>query len=222
MDWPFKKKTYPEYWKSYEGHFDNKKAITLEHSRFVILDTETTGFDYILDRLLSIGAVSISKNEIAVADAFEIYIKQERFNPDTVQIHGIVKNSKVHCLTEEQAIIQFLDYIRDAVLVAHHAVFDIKMINSALERLDLPKLKNKVVDTMDLYAKTRIKSNFISQNKSYSLDEIAETYSINLADRHTAAGDALITALIFLKTTSILNKSKTLKLEAFVLPRNRF
>lgn len=220
MAWPFEKKTYPEYWETYQSYFDKKKAITLEYSRFVVLDTETTGFDYELDRLLSIGAVSISKNEIAVIDSFEIYIKQERFNPNTVQIHGIIKHTKTNCLSEEQAMIQFLEYIKDAVLVAHHAVFDIKMINCALERLGLPKLKNKVLDTMDLYAKTRIKSNFISPNKNYSLDEIAETYAINLADRHTAAGDALITALVFLKTISLLNKSNTLKLNAFMLPRN--
>lgn len=222
MAWPFNKKTYPEFWNSYQANFDKKQTVSLEHSRFVVLDTETTGFDYELDRLLSIGAISILKNEMAVTDAFEVYIKQERFNPNTVQIHGIIRNTKISCLTEEEAIVQFLEYIKDDVLVAHHAVFDMKMINQTLNRMGLPKLQNKVVDTMDLYAKTRIKSNLIDKNKSYSLDEIAENYALNLADRHTAAGDALITALIFLKTTAILNKSKPLKLDTFVLHGNRF
>lgn len=222
MVWPFNKRNYPEFWNSYQINFVKKTPVSLEHSRFVVLDTETTGFDYDLDRLLSIGAISISENEIAVSDTFEVYIKQERFNPNTVQIHGIIHHSKINCLSEEQAIVQFLDYIKDAVLVAHHAVFDITMINRALNRLGLPKLQNKVLDTMDLYAKTRIKSNLIDKNKSYSLDEIAENYALNLADRHTAAGDALITALIFLKTTAILNRSKALKLNEFFLKRNRF
>lgn len=222
MGWPFNKKVYPEFWNSYQANFDKKEPISLDHSRFVVLDTETTGFDYEQDRLLSIGAVSILNNEIAVTNAFEVYIKQEVFNPNTVQIHGIIQHTKTHCLSEEQAAIQFLDYIKDSVLVAHHAVFDITMINRALNRLGLPKLQNKVLDTMDLYAKTRIKSNFIDKSKSYSLDEIAENYALNLADRHTAAGDALITALIFLKTTAILNRSKKLKFDAFFLRRNRF
>ncbi|MFT5238510.1 MAG: DNA polymerase-3 subunit epsilon [Flavobacteriaceae bacterium] len=42
---------------------------------------------------------------------------------------------------------------------------------------------------------------------------MAENYGINVSDRHTAAGDALITALIFLKTLSKLNISKVLTLK---------
>ncbi len=222
MAWPFNKKSYPDYWNDYVNHFNKQKKIALETSRFVVLDTETTGFDYEKDRLLCIGAVSMIHNVILVKDSFEMYIKQEHFNPKTVEIHGIIHNTKITTFTEEEAIIRFLDYIKGSVLVAHHAVFDIKMINIALKRLGFPNLKNQVLDTMDLYAKTRIKSNIINQKKMYSLDDIAENYAINLSDRHTAAGDALITAFVFSKTTSTLNKSKTFKLESFFLKPNRF
>jgi len=73
------------------------------------------------------------------------------------------------------------------------------MINKALERNGLPKLQNKFLDTAILYKKTRIVTNFIDKNKVYSLDEIAEDYNIDITDRHTASGDAFITALIFMK-----------------------
>ena len=222
MAWLFNKKTYPDYLNQYLNYFEDNSKKTLQSSRFVALDTETTGFNYDLDRLLCIGAISITNNEMAVADAFEVYIKQEHFNPNTVKIHGLIHNTKIKTVIEETAIIAFLEYIKDSVLVAHHAEFDITMINVALKRLGLPKLKNKVLDTMDLYAKTRIKSNLISQNKNYSLDEIAEDYSINLCDRHTAAGDALITAIIFLKTSQILNKSKGFELKSLFIKSNRF
>ncbi len=222
MDWLFNKKTYPQYWIDYENHFDRKRKKQIQSSRFVVLDTETTGFDYEVDRLLCMGAVSIENNEIRVMQVFEVYIKQDHFNPKTVEIHGIIHHTKTKTHTEEDAIIQFLNYIKDSVLVAHHAVFDIKMINTALRRMGLPKLKNQVLDTTDLYNKTKVKSNFINQNKKYTLDDIAEDYSLDLSDRHTAAGDALITALIFLKTTSILNKSKSFKLASIFIKRNRF
>lgn len=222
MLWNFKKKIYPEYWKTYLHHFEKKDRKNLDTSRFVALDTETTGFDHYIDRMLSIGAVSIVKNEIAVADTLEIYLKQSHFNPNTVHIHGILQHGSKKKLSEEDAIKKFLSYIEDSVLIAHHAAFDIKMINQSLNRLGLPNLKNKVIDTMDLYASTRIKSNFIDKNIHYSLDDIAEAYSINLTDRHTAAGDALIAAIIFLKTTSILKKSKSFRLEHFFLKSNRF
>ncbi len=206
-------KKHPVYWESYSKLFDEKSSSISKQTRFIALDTETTGFDFELDRIISIGAVVISKNEIIIAESFEIFIKQERFNADTVEFHGIIKNEKVETLTEEQALEQLLDFIGNAVLVAHHANFDITMINQALKRNGLPKLKNKVLDTVNLYRSTRIKSNLIDQNKNYSLDEIAENYGINVADRHTAAGDALITAIIFLKTLSKLNKSKVLTIK---------
>ena len=221
MFWNFKKKVYPDYWEAYLHHFEKKEKKTLDASRFVALDTETTGFDFDVDRMLSIGAVSIVRNEIAVADSFEIYLEQSHFDPKTVHIHGILQYSKRKKFSEEDAIKKFLNYIEDSVLIAHHAVFDIKMINQSLNRMGLPNLKNKVIDTMDLYSSTRIKSNFIDKRAHYSLDDIAEAYSINLMDRHTAPGDALIAALIFLKTTTILKRKKSFKLERFFIKSNR-
>ncbi|MFT5437211.1 MAG: DNA polymerase-3 subunit epsilon [Ulvibacter sp.] len=204
---------YPVYWESYVKLFDEQSSTISKQAVFIALDTETTGFDFELDRIISIGAVVISNNEISIAESFEIYIKQERFSADTVEFHGMIKNEKVDTLTEEQALEQLLGFIGNAILVAHHAKFDVTMINKAMKRNGLPKLKNKVLDTVNLYRSTRIRSNLIDQNKNYSLDEIAENYGINVSDRHTAAGDALITALIFLKTLSKLNMSKSLTLK---------
>ena len=80
------------------------------------------------------------------------------------------------------------------------------MVNRALARHGLPTLKNKVLDTAVLYKSTRITTNLINRDKIYSLDEIAEAYNIDLTDRHTASGDAYITALIFMKLLGRLNK----------------
>lgn len=203
----------PEFWKKYARSFERKLPDDLSQTRFVVFDTETTGFDFNQDRILSIGAVSIQNRSIEIRNNLEIYLDQKTFNPDTVPIHGIIKNEKFEKLTELQALVVFLKYIENAVLVAHHATFDIKMINKALQRNGLPKLKNRALDTAVLYNRTRITSNLIDTNKSYSLDEIAEVYNIDLTDRHTATGDAYITALIFMKLLARLdNKGKPLSL----------
>ncbi|MDT0690343.1 3'-5' exonuclease [Salegentibacter sp. F188] len=206
----FKKKepeNLPDFWCAYAKKFDQELPERIADVRFVVLDTETTGFDYKEDRMLSIGAVSVQHNQIDMADNFEIYIDQEKFNPESVKIHGIIRNEKVATLSEEEAVKEFLKYIENAVLVAHHANFDITMINKALKRMGLPKLKNRILDTVILYRKTRIISNLINRDKNYSLDEIAEAYTIDVSDRHTAAGDAFITAIAFLKIMSRLNKN---------------
>jgi len=198
----------PGYWQNYAKSFQEKLPEKISEVRFVVLDTETTGFNIGDDRILSIGALRIENNSIEISDNFEVFLKQEKFNPETVQIHGIIRNEKFEKLSEIKALKEFLYYIQNSVLVAHHAGFDIKMINEALERQGLPKLKNKVLDTSVLYKKTRILTNLIDRDKVYSLDEIAEVYNIDLTDRHTASGDAYITALIFMKLLSRLKKNK--------------
>ena len=155
LNW-FKHKDYPKYWKTYSNHFKTKKSNDLDLTRFIIFDTETTGLNPSSDRILSIGAISIIGNKIDIADSFELYLKQDTFNADTVEIHGILKEGNIAKIEEEQAIIQFLDYIKDAVLVAHHAAFDIAMVNESLVRLGLPRLKNKSLDTGILFKKSTL------------------------------------------------------------------
>lgn len=195
----------PEFWQEYEKSFEERLPEDINAIRFVIFDTETTGFDFEKDRILSIGAVVVKNKSIEMKDNFEVYLDQEKFNPETVKIHGIIQNEKFDKLSEIEALKKFLRYIQNSVLVAHHARFDVTMVNKALARHGLPKLKNKVLDTAVLYKNTRIVTNLIDRDRSYSLDEIAEAYNIDVTDRHTASGDAYITAIIFMKVRSRLS-----------------
>ena len=201
----FKYNNYPFFWKQYSKKFKQKQPKSIENTRFVVLDTETTGLDIINDRILSIGAICIFSNNIDVADSFEIYLKQEAFKAETVEIHGILKEGKLTKLSEAEAIEKFIDFIGNAVLVAHHTAFDIEMINAALKRMELPKLKNKTIDTGILYKKLEGK-----KDSHFNLDVLCEEFNIPKHDRHTAAGDAFITALLFLKIVSKLKKERNL------------
>lgn len=203
----------PSFWQHYSTSFEEKLPEKVADIRFVVFDTETTGFDFKEDRILSIGAVRVENKCIEISDSFEVFLEQTKFNPETVKIHGIIKKEKFKKISELEALKNFLFYIQNSVLVAHHAGFDVKMINKALYRHGLPKLKNKVLDTSVLYKRTRIATNLIDREKLYTLDEIAEAYNIDLTDRHTATGDAYITALIFMKILSRLSKDKNYKLK---------
>lgn len=79
------------------------------------------------------------------------------------------------------------------------------MIDQALKRHGMPKLKNQFLDTSALYKRTLIQSPLLPDQEQYSLDELAEKFDIPTKDRHTALGDAYITAIAFLK---ILGKLK--------------
>ncbi len=72
----FKHKNYPEFWNMYSNHFKKNNSCDLDTTRFVVFDTETTGLNPSNDKILSIGAVSITANTLNIADSFEIYLKQ--------------------------------------------------------------------------------------------------------------------------------------------------
>lgn len=204
-----KKKDYPKFWVDYIKRFENKNKTPIENTRFIAFDTETTGFDKKLDRVLSIGAVSILNKTIQVNASFECYIKQDVFKAETVKIHGIMKNDAFKKIEELEAIKLFLDYIKNDILIAHHAIFDFNMVNQMLLRHGLEKLKNKFIDTGHLYKKSK---HIIYQDnlKHYTLDQLCEELNVPKVDRHTASGDALITAIVFLKISSRLKKKNNL------------
>ena len=89
------KQDLPPYFLRYQEHFENTPNLPINETRFVVFDTETTGFNKMKDRILSIGAVALLNNTIHVNDGFEVYLKQNVFNPETVHIHGILKEGNV-------------------------------------------------------------------------------------------------------------------------------
>lgn len=200
------------FWKKEENLFDEN--ISIEETRFVVLDTETTGFDYDNDRILCIGALVLQNGIIAIQDSFEVYIEQDHYDKSTAQIHGILKAFVIQRPTELEALEQFLAFLGDSIIIAHHTTFDITMINKALERNGLPELNNKRLDTAILYKKTLIKSHLFERKDHYTLDDLADKFDISKKDRHTALGDAYITAIAFLKIVSKLREKKEINLNS--------
>ncbi|WP_363268377.1 3'-5' exonuclease [Flavobacterium sp.] len=202
-----------EFWGKSEKSSDEEQSNDIDATRFVVLDTETTGFDYTNDRILCIGAIVLQNNTIPIHDSFEIFIQQEHYDQTTAKIHGILKEYVIDQPNELEALQQFLTFLGDSIIIAHHTIFDITMINRALERNGLPKLKNKTLDTAVLYKKTLLVSHLLERKDNYSLDELADKFDISKKDRHTAMGDAYITAIAFLKILNKLRDKKNLTLK---------
>lgn len=192
-DW-FKKQATetPKFWKDYLDFFRDK---TYMDGEFIVFDCETTGLDVNKDVILSVGGVRIVNDVIYVEDSFELFLKQDLFTPDTVAIHGIRKEEGSEKVVEAEAVIQFLERIQNRILVGHHVGFDVAMINKALGRLGVGKLKNKTLDTDAMFQKFK----HLPEEEHHSLDALCQYFKIPMHDRHTAAGDAYLTALVFLK-----------------------
>lgn len=196
----------PAYWLDYEAHFKKSwpRDSPLEAVRFVVLDTETTGFDRKGDHMLSIGAVSLVGWKMDLQDSFD-YLIHQHFKPngETIAVHGITPGQVAYSRDELEVVTMLLAYLRDAIIVGHHIKFDIGMLNEALHRQGLPALKNKTIDTISLSNRVSPSAYFVDPQLS-SLDALCKRYKIPAHDRHTAAGDAYITAILFMKLAARL------------------
>lgn len=177
------------------------KAAPVRQLRFVVLDTETTGLDLKNDRILTIAAVAVKDFGLRVDDRLEVIIAQAGYSPgESVSVHGITASQSSIGISEKEALLDVVDYLQDAILVGHHIQFDKSILDEALKRNFGVKLKNKTLDTATL--EKRLKSSVAYQQNvepPASLDALCEKYRIEMGERHTAAGDAFITGLVFMK-----------------------
>jgi len=181
----------------------------LEALRMVVFDTETSGFDLKKDGVISIGAVALCGLSIEVSDSLEVLVRQERVGgSDAATVHGLLKKDIAGGVGEEEAALAFLEYVGPSILVAQHASFDIGMLNRILWNAYRIKLFNGVVDTASLSKRLEKGPyhNLAHKVGEYRLDHLLERYGIRLHDRHTAAGDAYLTAQLLQR---LLAKGRT-------------
>ncbi|MFN0120358.1 MAG: PolC-type DNA polymerase III [Blastocatellia bacterium] len=192
----------PDFVREYEACFtrtwtDQTPAAA---ARFVVLDTETTGLDTRRDRLVTIGAVGVRDGQIILADVYESMLKVA-WNSASVTVHGVTRDEAREGLDEPEALAAFLPYLRDGVIVGHHILHDVETLNAACERHYGFTLRNRWLDTMDLTLCLERDGAFAGREaiSGFSLDALCELFDVAPHDRHTAGGDAFITALIFLR-----------------------
>ncbi|GEM_PF-112066 len=183
-----------------------QKNPPLRECRFVVFDTETTHAGKARSaELLSIGAVSLKDHYISIGDSFSEFIaRTEKVNQ--AEVHGILAGdlSGDNAIPEKEAILSFLAYAGNAVLIAHHADFDADLVRAGLKKYFGIPLLNLVRDTFPLAIRADGKQpgDVSIRAADYSLDAIAERYRIryklDLTLRHTALGDAMLTAELLL------------------------
>jgi len=182
--------------------------LAVDSLRFVSLDCETTGTDAKKDRLITLGAIAVRKGEILLDDQFEALVRISH-NTSSVLVHGITAEAAAqNGVEEEEALRKFLDYLGGSVIVGHHIGFDVEVITRACQRAFGIDLSNRWVDTMELTlhleaagAFDEIREGLDTHNpfRDFSLDGLCRLFHVAPHDRHTAAGDAFITAQIFMK-----------------------
>ncbi|WP_192034556.1 3'-5' exonuclease [Halomonas sp. YLGW01] len=168
-------------------------ACPLAKLEVVAFDTETTGLALRQDdRVISIGACRIVNGRLLADDTFDVRVDPGRsIPPASTAIHGLTDADVLGAPPLSQALPRFRDYLGDAVILAHNAAFDLLALQppGAGVTLNMP-----VLDTLLL---SRALDPAID---GHDLDSLASRYALNFAEgtRHTALGDARVTAELWL------------------------
>ena len=201
--------TAPPFVARYLSSFENTwiEDAAVAKVRFVVLDSETTGLDPHTDRIITIGAVAIVDGEIVIEDSFEALIKMAH-NTSAVTVHGITRDESAKGVDEAQALEVFLDYLRDGVIVGHHIGHDIATLDAAYSRHWGVRLRNRSLDTMDLTLHLEQAGAFAGRPpiRHFTLDALCDLFGVIPHDRHTASGDAFITAQVFLRLLRLASR----------------
>lgn len=199
----------PAFLEEYLGHFDQSFAegTPSDVVRFVVLDSETTGLDPNKDRLITIGAVAVIGGEIRLDDVFDSLL-EVRYNSAAVTVHGVTREESLGGMAEQEALKCFLAYLKDGVIVGHHIGHDVATLNAGYERHWGFSLKNRSLDTMDLTLNLERDGAFQGRDSiaDFSLDGLCSLFGVIPHDRHTASGDAFMTAQVFLRLLRLASR----------------
>lgn len=165
----------------------------LEDLRFVVLDLETTGFAYGGgDEIIAVGAVAVRNGAVCGEERFHRYVYPYRLVPgEVIGLTGIARDMLVGCPGFWGVLPELLRFIGDSVLVGHCIHFDLAFLEEKLKKHTGVKIRNWVLDTAHL-----VRALYPGLG-CYSLDGLLAFYGLEPAGRHTAMGDALLTAHIF-------------------------
>ncbi|MBB5515887.1 DNA polymerase-3 subunit epsilon [Rubricella aquisinus] len=166
---------------------------------YVVFDTETTGLSPSGgDRLVQIAGQRIVNGRIQPGDVFDRLVNPGRpIPPAATKIHGLSDAGVAHAPDAAEVVAAFEHYAEGAVWIAHNAPFDMAFLAQAGARADAV-----VLDTVLLSALA------FPHEADHTLDGLATRLDVTIPEalRHTALGDAVATAEVFLKLLPLLDR----------------
>ena len=177
--------------------------------REIVLDTETTGLNYMGgDRIIEVGCVELI-NHIPTGKNLQFYCSTDKkIGEDAIKIHGLTNDFLNKYSFFKEHLKNFFDFIKNDTLIIHNAEFDVGFINNELKLIGAKPITNRIIDTT-LLARKKLNTRITN------LDYLCRRFSIDLSSRklHGALLDCHLLAGVYLELLG--GKQTSLNLSEF-------
>lgn len=179
------------------------------NTTYCVLDLETTGLSAKTEKITEIGIMKIQNGE--VVDEFCEFVNPEKPIPKRVQeVTNITDEMVANSPTIDVLFPKVLDFIKDSVLVAHNASFDIGFLKNVAKNLGY-EFDYTYVDTLPLARK------LYPELKKHKLGKIAEHLKIKVEVAHRALDDVDTTVKILKEMMKTLKERGAKKVSDIAL-----
>ncbi len=170
-----------------------------EGKEVVSLDLETTSLDVSKASILSIGAVRITGNRVKTSDRLDIALKPPAdLTAESIKIHKIRAQDLAEGIELRDALEQVLEFIGNRPVLGYYVNYDIRVLSKFLRQefgFDLP---NTAIELSHVYHDI-IKWKHVGGDVDLRFDTIASKLDMPIIQRHTALGDAITVALMYVR-----------------------
>ena len=172
---------------------------------YCVLDLETTGFSATTEKITEVGIMKIKNGE--VLDQFSCFVNPEKHIPQRVsEVTNITDDMVADSETIDKVFPKILDFIKDSVLVAHNAPFDMGFLKQNAKNLGY-EFDYTYLDTLSLA------KDLFPDYKKYKLGKIADNLGIKVEVAHRALDDVDTTVKVFNVMMDMLKKRGAKKVE---------
>jgi DNA polymerase-3 subunit epsilon len=169
----------------------------------VSLDIETTSLDVSKAQILSIAAVIIKGSRVLSSEKLCLTLSPPKDLPSaSVKIHKLRRIDLDEGLPVAEALEKMLKFIGNRPIVGYNVGYDLAVLDQHLRPLFDFGIPNRYIDVMDMYRKKAQLSGGVECQINLSFEAIASSLDVPVLGRHTALGDAITTAIIYVRLKS--------------------
>jgi DNA polymerase III epsilon subunit len=170
-----------------------------EDNTLIVLDVETTGLDFLREKIIEFAAVKLVNGEIT--EEFQTLINPEQeIRHSSIKIHGITQEMVENQPTMAEVLPQIADFIQNYDIIGHNVIFDFNFLNQAYLKYFEKPLTNHRIDTQYLFREV------FPEEFSHGLGALLKRFDVEPNERHRAMADAKYLAMVYTQLKALYDK----------------